>query len=425
MTRTPELLPRKDRDRGLLPMILVSAFAHFLIVAVILYLPRRADRAVDVPLSYTVDLVSAASIGGTNLPPIGNAAKAAAAGTDPPVPLPAPAAVPLAPAEVAAPSAIPAPQPGEEAPAAIAPEPVSPPVVAADEPAQAARDEPTGPAVPPPDAKVPAEGGPAPVMAKARVIDPDDAPAKEVKERAKAQTSKPSPAKAMDEHRSAASVIPPALAKATLHPKVNSQAKASPPPAAAETRRVARSPERPNAAAPAPPTAPPVAEDPPSPALAGLSPEKLAQLRDRAIAAAIERHSADAPKTEDNDGREGGGPPVAVARGPLSIGPGEGAGGIQQSAEYILYYTGLRDRMKKNWAWAGTNPALQAVVHFNVAPTGEISNVYTVKSSGDPAFDRSVERAVRGSSPLPPPPERHRADFAEVELTFVASDLQP
>lgn len=42
-------------------------------------------------------------------------------------------------------------------------------------------------------------------------------------------------------------------------------------------------------------------------------------------------------------------------------------------------------------------------LRINVLPGGEVSNVITVKSSGDSAFDASAEEAVRKSSPLPVP----------------------
>jgi TonB family protein len=38
--------------------------------------------------------------------------------------------------------------------------------------------------------------------------------------------------------------------------------------------------------------------------------------------------------------------------------------------------------------------------------------------SGDASFDESILRALRKSSPLPPPPESYRKDFAQVEMNF-------
>lgn len=42
-------------------------------------------------------------------------------------------------------------------------------------------------------------------------------------------------------------------------------------------------------------------------------------------------------------------------------------------------------------------------LRITVLPGGEVSNVVTLRSSGDPAFDASAEEAVRRASPLPVP----------------------
>jgi TonB family protein len=57
-------------------------------------------------------------------------------------------------------------------------------------------------------------------------------------------------------------------------------------------------------------------------------------------------------------------------------------------------------------------------------PSGEITNIRLVERSGDQSYDTSVERAVKGAGPLPPPPEAYRTDFSSVELTFRPADLQ-
>ena len=36
------------------------------------------------------------------------------------------------------------------------------------------------------------------------------------------------------------------------------------------------------------------------------------------------------------------------------------------------------------------------------------------QSSGDPAYDTSVLRAVQHANPLPPPPSRYQKEFSEV-----------
>jgi len=443
MTRSPELLTRKDRDRGLMPMILASAFVHVLIMLAILYFPRPPREAPPAAVSYTVDLVSASNVGGTNLPAGGNGRDRAApieappAPAEPPVEMPPPPAPPAAipPPAPAAPAEVAPPPPAEPAPAEAAQpdKPVPPPAPpeepqAAEPPAPPPRQEPEKlPAVEVAAAKSEsAEKKAEPPKPKAEERKDDERPEPQRARATEAPKPKASPAKKPEEKkpeeklaRAVAKPSPAAIPATPEAPRKAEEPKAAPTPvvpAAASAAPSPASPPTPNAAAQ---TAQATAPD-----VAALSPEKMAEVRDRAIAAAIGRH---AKNTEGGEGP--GGPAAAPAgdagTGPLSIGPGEGSGGTPQSAEYILYYNALRERLKSKWAWAGSNSALQAVVHFNVAPTGEIFNVYVVKPSGDASFDRSAERAVRGSSPLPPPPERHREDFSEVEMTFLASDLNP
>ena len=145
-----------------------------------------------------------------------------------------------------------------------------------------------------------------------------------------------------------------------------------------------------------------------------------AKQRDEQIAAAI-RH------VEQRTGVRGGGTgnkPADQPGGPISVGPGEGAGGTIKGVEYLLYYNQLLTRIKQSWAWAGTDRALEAVVRFNVTENGEVVNVRITQASGDASYDASVERAVRAVNPLPPPPETYRKEFSDVELTFSPEQMQ-
>lgn len=110
--------------------------------------------------------------------------------------------------------------------------------------------------------------------------------------------------------------------------------------------------------------------------------------------------------------------------GPLSVGPGQGAGGQVMSIDYVLYLGQLERKLKENWAWVGTNDALEAVVGFSILPDGKVVNVRILKSSGDRSFDLSVERTVRALDPMPPPPEAYRELFGDVQYTFNAKSMQ-
>ncbi|HQS99120.1 MAG TPA: cell envelope integrity protein TolA [Thiobacillus sp.] len=63
------------------------------------------------------------------------------------------------------------------------------------------------------------------------------------------------------------------------------------------------------------------------------------------------------------------------------------------------------------------NPEVRFLVRL--LPTGEVTDIRRTQSSGNPAYDEAVERAIRKSSPLPLPADREaRAAFVP-ELSFV------
>jgi colicin import membrane protein len=60
---------------------------------------------------------------------------------------------------------------------------------------------------------------------------------------------------------------------------------------------------------------------------------------------------------------------------------------------------------------------LEVVFEVSVLPTGEITRIRLLKSSGHAAYDLAVEKAIEESSPLPLPPEREAAvQFRVLEL---------
>ena len=148
--------------------------------------------------------------------------------------------------------------------------------------------------------------------------------------------------------------------------------------------------------------------------------ESAARQRDERILAAVKR-------AEQQAGTRGGGTgqkPAEQPGGPISVGPGQGAGGKVMGLEYMLYYNALINRLKQSWAWPGTDRSLEAVVHFSITDTGDVVDIRITRSSGDPTYDASVERAVKGVNPLPPPPDGYRKEFADVEITFSPEALQ-
>jgi colicin import membrane protein len=114
---------------------------------------------------------------------------------------------------------------------------------------------------------------------------------------------------------------------------------------------------------------------------------------------------------------------LGEGEGAAALGPGGRGGGVVKGMEFIIYQNRMLSSIKDNWAWVGQKSNLKVVVHFSIKDNGEITGLKIVQPSGDPSYDESVLRAVKKSSPLPPPPESSRKDFADVELTFRPKDL--
>ena len=192
--------------------------------------------------------------------------------------------------------------------------------------------------------------------------------------------------------------------------KVEPAAPPSPPKAAPSPKTVAKA---------EPANAPPSKADAEA-AKKAAAQAAAARERDERIAAAVNR-------VEQQTGTRGAGSgPKAGEKpgGPVSVGPGEGAGGQFIGVEYLLYYNELINRIKESWAWAGADRSLEAVVHFSIAESGDVLDVRITHPSGDPSYDASVERAVKAVNPLPPPPEAYRKAFSDVEITFSPESLK-
>lgn len=365
----PEILVRGGGDNGLVWTTVVSALVHVGAIALVVMAPNSFLNVPRPLESYTVDLVAPNVLGGTNVVPgTGGASKPQGSVPKPPDPAPPEPAV-AKPVDNPAP-----PVPVSEShavPPAPAPEPVKPVVEA--------------PKAPPPKPAVPVSPK-EPAVPKA-----PEPPSATVKKVAPAEKPKPVP--------------PRAAAKPPAATAEKASAKPAPPQAAEQK------PAPPVAAAAKP------AAGPADPA------QEEARKRDQAILAAVERRKLQA--ASGASAGSGTGPGAGTGGGPLSVGPGEGAGGTVKGFEYILYYNQMKARIKGSWAWVGAGAALEAVVQFTINPAGEVIGVRTLRSSGDPSYDASVERAIRAASPYGAPPEQYRDEFLKgIEVSFRAEELR-
>lgn len=86
------------------------------------------------------------------------------------------------------------------------------------------------------------------------------------------------------------------------------------------------------------------------------------------------------------------------------------------------YIGKIQAKVRGNWILPqdlqGNPEAIFLVIQL---PTGEVLSTKLLKSSGNPAYDTAVERAILKSSPLPLPSERSLFD-RELKLTFRPRD---
>jgi colicin import membrane protein len=149
----------------------------------------------------------------------------------------------------------------------------------------------------------------------------------------------------------------------------------------------------------------------------------LDKVRERLIQSALDRVKSRAESTQKAAGSAKGGDVLSVGPGDgdgaagLGVG-GRGGGSAVRGAEFFMYQAKIVNTIKENWAWPGQKGSLKALVRFSIKDSGEITGLKIAEPSGDASFDESILRALRKSSPLPPPPETYRKDFAQVEMNF-------
>ena len=270
---------------------------------------------------------------------------------------------------------------------------------------------------------------------------------------AKAEPPEPAPPRIED-----ADTAPLAFARPTTQPTRQVEARPTPaaPPKPRPSATVAVAPKplpRPSAAA----TAKPAASPSPGARRVSPSPAALPKVEEREkrdgkeaspaggkdadgrgqpapadldsqLAAAIKRVESRVEKAgtpgQTSPGGGMGGTERTLDRPPGVGGEGPGGGGTVRGIEFVVYYNQMLSRIKESWAYVGDRADLRVTVRFSILESGEITDIRLVERSGDPGYDASVERAVKRASPLGPPPEAYRKEFADVELTFRPADLR-
>ncbi|HEY7885828.1 MAG TPA: cell envelope integrity protein TolA [Cellvibrionaceae bacterium] len=112
----------------------------------------------------------------------------------------------------------------------------------------------------------------------------------------------------------------------------------------------------------------------------------------------------------------------------------EAAEQARQAAELAAtqtqsYMAIIRQRIESNWSRPpSARRGMSAELLIHLVPTGQVVSVTVTRSSGDGAFDRAAEQAVRRvdrfSELQQMPPELFEQQFRQVKLIFTPEDLR-
>ena len=114
-----------------------------------------------------------------------------------------------------------------------------------------------------------------------------------------------------------------------------------------------------------------------------------------------------------------------MSYGSFPTGAGQAGVGFGDAAfgeKYGAYVTAMTRAISNNWVRGTVDSRIQKAprvyMTFDIARDGTISNVSVQQSSGIPSLDRSADRAVRASSPLPALPADYRGNSINVQFYF-------
>jgi colicin import membrane protein len=110
---------------------------------------------------------------------------------------------------------------------------------------------------------------------------------------------------------------------------------------------------------------------------------------------------------------------MSGAGNPSSSGSAEKSTAPRMDKGYIAAITAA---VRSHMNYPGGSDNLAVIFRVEQLPTGEIMSVRKVKSSGISTFDDAVERAIKGSSPLPK--KKDGTVERSLEINFMLKDLQ-
>jgi len=120
---------------------------------------------------------------------------------------------------------------------------------------------------------------------------------------------------------------------------------------------------------------------------------------------------------------QGGKPALAYGQfstgaGPAGIGFGDGTFGNR----YGWYVDAITRRISQNWLQSLVDQRVRSAprvyLSFDIDRNGKVSNIMLMQPSGIPTLDRSAQRAILASNPLPPLPPDYRGSSVNVSFYF-------
>lgn len=97
---------------------------------------------------------------------------------------------------------------------------------------------------------------------------------------------------------------------------------------------------------------------------------------------------------------------------------------IKVSPEMIAYTNTIHSLVVENFLWYQSEKDYQAQIEIRLAPDGSIEASDVIQPSGNVSFDQATLRAIKKSSPFPPPPGRLAALFAQETIVFTFDGSQ-
>ena len=134
--------------------------------------------------------------------------------------------------------------------------------------------------------------------------------------------------------------------------------------------------------------------------------------------------AAAAPDSPSNAIPSGQGRP-SLAYGQFSTGAGDAGIGFGDAGfgdRYSAYVNSIARSISGNWlksmANVGNQKAPRVYMAFDIQRNGSILNIHMTQSSGIPSLDRTAERAIHASDPLPALPADYRGPSVSVSFYF-------